>query len=135
MLGLGTTNPFAVMASALAGFLLGAVWYSPALLGKPWMKALGKTKEGLMGPALPLAVNLVSALIVSLALALTVRAFGAHTGPAGGGVGLLVGLCFTAANMISNYISAGSSLKLYLIDAGYRVVSMGVMGAMLGAWR
>lgn len=135
MFGLGITNPFAVVAAALAGFLLGAVWYSPALLGKPWMKALGKTKKDLMGPALPTAVSLVSALIVSLALALTVRAFGAHTGPAGAGVGLLVGLCFTAATMISNYVFAGSSLRLYLIDAGYRVVSMGVMGAVLGAWR
>jgi hypothetical protein len=135
MLSLGVTDPIAVVVSALAGFLLGAVWYSRVLFGEPWTKALGKSREDLSGPVLPMAVSLIGALITALALSLTIRAFGVDTALGGTAVGLLVGVCFVATNMISNSLFAGSPLGLYLIDAGYRVVFTGVMGTILGAWR
>ena len=32
-------NYFAVVVAALSTFLLGGLWYSPMLFGKPWMRA------------------------------------------------------------------------------------------------
>ncbi len=34
-----------VLAATVASYLIGAVWYSPPVLGKTWMTSLGKTEE------------------------------------------------------------------------------------------
>jgi hypothetical protein len=39
-------NHWAVLVSALTLWVLGAVWYSPALFAKPWMAALGIVPSG-----------------------------------------------------------------------------------------
>ena len=49
-----------LLASAALYFVIGAVWYSPIGLGKPWMRAVGLTKET-MDPN----HNLIKAMIVS----------------------------------------------------------------------
>ena len=38
-------NYLAVLVVAVVAFGLGALWYSPVLLGKPWMAAIGKPEE------------------------------------------------------------------------------------------
>ncbi|MGH7457109.1 MAG: DUF1761 domain-containing protein, partial [bacterium] len=38
-------NFLATLVSALATFVLGALWYSPLLFGKAWVKAHGYTEE------------------------------------------------------------------------------------------
>ncbi len=48
--------------------------------------------------------------------------------------GLLFGVFFVAASMGINYLYQQKSLKLWLIDIGYQVIFMGIIGAILGAW-
>ena len=43
-MGLMMFNWPAILAATVAGMLLGALWYSPLLFGKAWMRALGKTE-------------------------------------------------------------------------------------------
>ena len=40
-------NIWAVLVAALSTFLIGGLWYSPALFGKVWMRENGFTEEGL----------------------------------------------------------------------------------------
>ena len=51
-------NFLAVIVSALSSFLIGGLWYSPALFGKSWMKEAGlsekETKSAPMGKILEL---------------------------------------------------------------------------------
>ncbi len=42
-------NWLAVIAAALATFLIGGLWYSPALFGRAWMSANNLTQEDLKG--------------------------------------------------------------------------------------
>jgi hypothetical protein len=49
-------------------------------------------------------------------------------------IGLVAGLMFVATSMAINYLYQRRSLKLWLIDAGYQVCFMGLIGAILGAW-
>ena len=44
-------NIWAVLVATAVYFVIGSLWYSPFLLGKAWMKSIGKTQEELkMGP-------------------------------------------------------------------------------------
>ena len=40
-------NIWAVLVAALSTFLIGGLWYSPAVFGKAWMKENGFTEESL----------------------------------------------------------------------------------------
>ncbi|MGB4971685.1 MAG: DUF1761 domain-containing protein, partial [Cyclobacteriaceae bacterium] len=40
-------NYWAILVSALSTFLIGGLWYSPAVFGKAWMKENGLTEEDL----------------------------------------------------------------------------------------
>ena len=40
-----TPNWIAVLAAGISAFVLGGVWYSPALFGKAWMKENNFTAE------------------------------------------------------------------------------------------
>ena len=125
---------WSVLAAAIAGMALGAVWYSPVGLGQAWMDALGKSAADLGNPA-PAMVGsmlscLVSALVVEylfVALALSGPLLGAALG-----AGLGCGLVATA--MASDALFSGWSLRLYLIQAGYRVSYLLVMGVSCGLW-
>lgn len=40
-----TINLLAVLVSALLFFMLGALWYSPVMFAKPWIKGMGWSDE------------------------------------------------------------------------------------------
>ncbi|HNV31146.1 MAG TPA: DUF1761 domain-containing protein, partial [Cyclobacteriaceae bacterium] len=42
-------NYLAILVAALSTFLIGGLWYSPALFGKAWMKENGFTEESMKG--------------------------------------------------------------------------------------
>ena len=42
-------NLIGILVATLIGMVLGAIWYSPMLFGKQWMKSIGKTPETLTG--------------------------------------------------------------------------------------
>ena len=41
---MNTLNWLAVLAAGISAFVLGGIWYSPALLGKTWMKETNLTE-------------------------------------------------------------------------------------------
>ncbi|MEZ4849100.1 MAG: DUF1761 domain-containing protein [Bacteroidia bacterium] len=47
---------------------------------------------------------------------------------------VLLAIGFVATTFGINYLFAQKPLKLYLIDAGYMIVSFFVMGLIIGAW-
>ncbi len=42
-------NYLAVLVVALSTFMIGGLWYSPAVFGKAWMKENGFTEENMKG--------------------------------------------------------------------------------------
>ncbi len=123
----------AVVLAALAGIVVGSLWYSPVLFGKTWMKLTGKRDMGKMGPNMALVA--VFALVESYVLAHMVGYVGATTVGQGLETGLWLWLGFIATSMGLNYLFGGKSLKLYLLDAGNHLATILVMGAILAAWK
>jgi hypothetical protein len=132
-------NYLAVLVAAIAAFAIGALWYSPVLFAKPWMAAHGYTPEHAAemrkGAGRAYGVSAVMFLVMALGLAILVSLLGIGNPVAGLKLGALVwgGFAFPLgliANMYSN-----KPIAAFLIDAGYQLVYLLLMGAIIGAWR
>ncbi len=129
-------NIWAVLAAALANFVIGGLWYSPALFGKVWMRANGFTDADLQkgSPAAIFGLAFVFCLIMSANLAGflsgpdTTIGFAVAAGVAAGLGWAALGLCVVA-------LFERRPWSYMLVNGGYLTVSFAVMGLILGAWR
>ncbi|GAB3926976.1 DUF1761 domain-containing protein [Mucilaginibacter myungsuensis] len=125
----------AVVVAALSAFMLGGVWYARGVFGNAWMAANNLTDEeiakgnkgkifGLTGVfSLLMSANLA----IFLATPATTVAWGAQAG-------FLAGIWTFSAIAIHSLFEL-KSWKLIFINGGYSVVSLIIMGTILGAWR
>ena len=127
-------NYLAVLAAAVATFVLGGLWYSPALFGKVWQREAGVTEEKMKSAnmALIFGLTFVLALIAAWVFAL-------FLGPRppmalGLGAGFSAGLCWVAASLGINYLFERKSLKLWLINGGYHTLQFTIIGLILALW-
>lgn len=128
-------NYWAILVSALSTFLIGGLWYSPAVFGKAWMQENGfveeDMKKGNMAKIFGLAFVLGLVAAVNLAMFL-----GPETDMAMGAFyGFLAGFGWVSMFIGTHYLFERKSLKLFLINAGYSVVALTVMGLIIGAWK
>lgn len=130
-------NYVAVLLAAVASFVLGALWYS-ALFGKSWMKLMGFDQRKLQGMKKGVwksyAAGFVAALVMSYVLAHFVKYAQAATALEGIAAGFWVWLGFVATIMLGAVIWEGKPPKLYAINAGYYLVSLALMGAILAVF-
>jgi hypothetical protein len=133
-------NYLAILVSAIIMFGLGALWYSSVMFAKPWLASLGKTEKQLQEDArqrsMPLkfglsfvayfAMAFVMSHIIDYAAAKTLSD-GLRTG-----FWLWLGLVATTGLVLSLFESR--SLRLYLIDMGYHLIGMLIMGGILAVW-
>jgi hypothetical protein len=127
-------NILAVIAAALATFVLGGLWYSPALFGRAWQREAGVTDEQMRtsNKALIFGLTFVLSLIAAFVFAM-------FLGPRppinlGLGAGFSAGLCWVAASFGINYLFEQRSLKLWLINAGYHTLQFTIIGLVLALW-
>jgi hypothetical protein len=133
-------NYLAVLASGIIAMVIGFLWYSPALFGNAWMKLNGFTKEKMdkamkEGMAKTYGIMFVSALVMSYVLAHVIAFAGGETVMDGLQGGIWVWLGFVATTMLNGVLFGSKPLKLYLIDVGYYLVLLMVIGAVLAVWR
>lgn len=129
-------NIWAVLVAAIAAFLLGGVWYSPALFGSVWCKEAGRAPSSAETKKAHSGVVYIFAFLLSL-IAATVFALFLEPIPKlpiAISAGLITGLCWVATSFGINYLFAQRSLKLFLIDAGYHTLQFTLYGLVLGLW-
>lgn len=124
-----------VIAAALAGFGVGAIYYT--LLSRPWIAASGvpvDDKGQPEGGAIPLifAGAFVCILIVAGMMRHMMASAGITT-PVGGLVaGGGVGLFFIAPWLVMNGLYGRRTPMLAVIDGGYATLACAAMGLVLG---
>jgi hypothetical protein len=124
-------NLWAVLAAALSSFLLGGLWYSPALFGAVWCREAGKAPQ--QGhSALVFAVSFVLALVAAFAFAVFLEPRPPLRVALGSGA--VAGVAWVATSLGINYLFAERSLKLWLIDGGYYSLQFLLFGLVLGLW-
>lgn len=124
----------AVLAAAASAFIIGGMWYSPFLFQKGWMRENGVSEEDLKkrSPALTFGLALLLSVVMSLNLAFFIGEEGAAFGTL---AGFLTGFGWVTMAIGIISLFEGRSLKYVLINGGYMIVALTVMGLILGAWR
>ncbi|HUO21187.1 MAG TPA: DUF1761 domain-containing protein [Caulobacteraceae bacterium] len=128
-------NPWAVAACVLVRFLIGGLWYSPLLFLRAWQAETG-VDDAAMKPRMPgaLGSDLLGAILMSIVLALGVD-FTRTDGAAGGAVvGVAAWVGFVAVTSIGRVTYEGGRWRLFLINGAYNLVTLVIMGAILGQW-
>ena len=124
-------NYLAVVIAAVASFLLGGLWYSPALFGKAWQREAGLSDEQLKSGNMARIFGL--SLVLSLLAAWVFALFLGPRPPAalGLGAGFSAGLCWVTASFGINYLFERKSFKLFLINGGYHTLQFTIIGLTL----
>jgi hypothetical protein len=130
-------NHLAIITSAVILWVLGAVWYSPALFAKPWAALLGikmgaDNKKSLVPGMI---ASFIGDLITALVLAHFVIWSGASTAGWGAFVGFLSWFGFIAAPNFAQGIYENRPSRLFAINAGYWLVGLIIVGIVLAVWR
>jgi len=128
-------NYLAIVVAALSTFLIGGLWYSPAVFGKAWMTENRFTEESLKGGNMAKIFGV--AFILGLISAVNLAMFmGPENDPAMGAMwGFLAGAGWVATFVGTHYLFERRSFKLFLINAGYSIVALTIMGIILAAWK
>lgn len=128
-------NIFAVIVAAIAAFVVGMIWYSPAVMGKKYMKVVGKTekemKKEMEGSKGSMIQGFIMSLIMAYVLAYTFGLVGVNTilDAVQGAFWLWLG--FVAIVLYGAVIWEKKSMDWFIISAGNYLVSILVMGIVL----
>lgn len=128
-------NIWAVLVAALSTFLIGGLWYSPAVFGKAWMRENGFTEEGMKNSNMAKIFGLafILALVASINLAMFLGPD--QTIAMGAFYGFLAGFGWVATFVGTHYLFERKSFTLFAINAGYSIVSLTLMGVIIAAWK
>ena len=127
-------NWLAVIVAAVVKFAIGAVWFT-ALFGKRWRALMGVPEGASMdGIAPAMIVQIIGDLIMAYILARFLGHYGAATVWDGVLIGFMAWLGFVATIMVGQIFYEKKKPELIAIGAGYQLVGIVVMGAILAVW-
>jgi hypothetical protein len=127
-------NWVAIIIATVASIVLGFLWFSSVLFLKPW-QAMRPDKTPPSGTASPMlyVITTLGALVTAITLDWIIGLAHANGVVGGALIGLYAGLGLVAPAILSDNLFNERPFKLYLIVAGFPVVSLLVMGAIIGA--
>lgn len=134
-------NYLAVLVAAVVSMIVGFLWYSPQVLGKPWARERGLSQDDIkkaqkeMGVlyAVSFVVALVTSYVLFHVMVMAQNFF--HYSPLATGItsGFWMWLGFIMPVQVTATIFAGKNWKLLGIDTGYQFLSILAMGVVLGS--
>jgi hypothetical protein len=133
-----SVNLWAVLVSAVAGFVIGGVYYRA--LAKPWMAAHGFTREmvrahhGKGARLWPLVILFGAELAMAFVLAGAIWHAQAYTVRGGLISGAIVWAGFVLTTLAVNNSFGLRSPKLIAIDGGHWLLVLLAIGAIVGGW-
>lgn len=130
-------NYLAIVVAAVASFLFETAWYSFFL--KAWLAGIGRTMESLEATGVNLTLQFATALlmaaIVAAAISCVTQLTGEQTALRGVRIGLLMWLGFVVTTMATEYVFEVRTYSIFAINSGFWLISMMLMGAIVGAWK
>jgi hypothetical protein len=128
-------NWLAVIAAGVSAFLVGGIWYSKVLFADAWMTDsklnIDEIKSSSMGKTFGFTALFSLIMAANLAIFLS----GPKTDVAWGAeAGFLAGIWTFCAIAIHSLFELRSWRHIF-INGGYSVVSLTLMGAIIGLWR
>ena len=156
-------NPVAMLVAAISALVVGFIWYNPKVFGNAWMKEAGMTEEKIKGGNMAkifIMAFIFAFLLAMTMMQLTIHqtgalsliggdpsaalpsydAFMADYGDAfrsykhGALHGVLAGVFIALPIIGTNALFERKSAKYIFINAGYWIVTLGVMGTIICGW-
>ena len=138
-------NWLAILVAGISAFALGGIWYSPTLFGNAWMAdnklSMEQIRAGNFGKIYGWAgiFSLIAAVNLGMFLAPTpAECTGVCAANYGMGMGAIYGalaglwvFCYVAIHGLFEH----KPWRLIFINGGYAIVSLTLMGAIIGLWR
>ena len=155
-------NFLAIVVAAIVPLIVGAIWYNPKVLGTAWMKASGMTEEKMKGANMGVIFGIT--LVLSVLLAFSVNGMVIHqvaasqlafTNPDAesykafmeefgnmhrnyghGALHGAIGALFFALPVLGiNALFERKGWKYILVNVGFWVVTLAIMGSILCGWK
>jgi hypothetical protein len=128
-------NWVAVIAATVAYSVIGFVWFSRQVFGLRWAASTGRELPAPgQVPVTSLVGSVVVGLVTAYVLAVIAHAVGAATLADGAILGFLAWLGFVATSSMGGVLFEGRSTTWFATAAGYWLVALVVMGAIIGYW-
>ena len=135
-------NYLAVLVTAFIPMVLGALWYSPVGFGNTWIKLtkwtpeeIKKAKNDKAAMNKAYGLGFVGALVRSYVLYYMLQMLEVSSWQAGAMSAFWIWLGFVAVAQWSMTLwGKNKSFQLFSINTGYELVTLILMGAVLGAW-
>ena len=115
----------AVLAGAAAYWILGALWYSPLLFAKSWVKMVNlkmDDPDAKKGMPLMFIGSFVLMFVTSTGLSILSNILYIADVMHAVKLGFLVSICFSLTSISIAYLYTRKPIGLYAIDCGYHVV-------------
>ena len=127
-------NYWAVLAAAIASFIIGSLWYGP-LFGKEWRKLRAADSSAPMKmPIMEMVGEFILTLITAYVLARSVAHLGATSWVAAMLVAVWIWIGFYATTLAGPVLWEKMPKKLYAINASRWLVSLVAMAVILEVW-
>jgi hypothetical protein len=122
-------NYWLLLLAAVANFVLGALWYSPLLFGKQWIKAQGfsKAKEEALKKkpmAMPMVINFLTSILMVVVISFGIHIFGIGTMRGAIAFAFAAWAGFMIPAVVNPVLWAGESVKVGAINAGFYLVGV-----------
>ncbi|HSR89125.1 MAG TPA: DUF1761 domain-containing protein [Candidatus Udaeobacter sp.] len=136
-------NYLAILVCGIVSMVIGYLWYGP-LFGKVWMGLMGMrmenmTEEKKKGMAKSYFMMFVGSLFMAYVLSFNLIFAATYLKMTGLSAGAVCAfwnwLGFIAPVTLGSVLWEGKSWKLWLLNNGYQLVTLVVMGTILMAWR
>jgi len=137
---LGDVNWLAIVVGAVIYFALGALWYSPMLLGRPWQRSIGwdpNQTPPQMNPA-SYVIPLLAFLVTAVATAMLAVATGTDELGEGIVLGLVMGIGLATARTVVDATfdpNLPQPATWFAITAGYHTLGVLIVGVLVAIWR
>ncbi len=124
-------NWLGVIVATLVNMVLGSLWYSPYLFGKPWAEAQKMDIKTLVATPLHYAGAFLVSLLTAFVLAVLLKKFHILSYSDALTLAFWAWLGFVATTHFSGVLWANRPLKSYIIDTAYALLSFLIMVLIL----
>lgn len=137
---LGQVNWLAVIAGGVIYFALGALWYSPVLLGRQWQRSIGWDPEATPPEMNPMsyAIPFVAYLVMAAAIALLAVASGTDTIGEGVVLGLVAGIGLSLMHYVVDAAfdpTKPQPWTWFAISGSYNAIGLLIVAVIVSAWQ
>jgi hypothetical protein len=131
-------NYLAIAVAAIACFVFEAIWYT--IFMHPWLDGIGRTSEWLMSaagynPVLQYSTALISAALIAFGISCLTQHTGEQTASRGIMVAAMLWFILVLPIFCTEYVFEVRPWSLLGINAGFWLLGMILMGAIVGAWK